>query len=92
MTTQLSYFHLGQITVKDTETHITSLYTTLEAQRSDATSRDTQQRSAAKQLLENVASTRARELYHLLTRDVHLSSELAKANVRYVLLIEPFLL
>ena len=30
MTTQLSYFHLGHITVKDTEQHITALYTILE--------------------------------------------------------------
>ncbi len=30
MTTQLSYFHLGHVTVKDTELHITTLYTTLE--------------------------------------------------------------
>jgi len=54
MTSQLSYFHLGHITVKDAEPHINELYGVLERLRAQVTSQDTQQRMKAKSLLEQV--------------------------------------
>jgi len=80
MTSQLSYFHLGHITVKDAEPHINELYGVLEVGsgqapppipalclfmccssisvrqrlRAQVTSQDTQQRTKAKSLLEQV--------------------------------------
>ncbi|XP_064395493.1 arf-GAP with coiled-coil, ANK repeat and PH domain-containing protein 2-like [Halichondria panicea] len=85
MTTQLSYFHLGHVTVKDTELHITTLYTTLESLRSEATTRDAEQRTQARELLERVATTRARHLYHLQTQDLHIPADQAKASISRLL-------
>lgn len=105
MTYQLSFFHLGIVTVKDTEPHITGLYSLLEVPclpsslpsvslislvnlqvlQSEVTSLNTQQRTKTTSLLEEVLLSRARDLVQFHARDLHLTPDMARANIRSAL-------
>lgn len=81
MTSQLSYFHLGQVTVADVHPYMDSTYTIMEKLRSSATLQDAQQRTQTTEVLEKVMVSRAKDLALFHTQDLHFPPDTAKSTV-----------
>eukprot|EP00731_Ephydatia_muelleri_P024914 Em0016g1185a len=82
MTSQLSYFHISHVTVKDMEPHLATMFKTLEILQHNVASQDTKQRTICQGLLEQVMIGRIHDLVTFQTQDLHIPMETAQANVR----------
>ncbi|CAI8039126.1 Arf-GAP with coiled-coil, ANK repeat and PH domain-containing protein 3, partial [Geodia barretti] len=81
MTSQLSYFHLGQVTIDDVRPYMENTYTIMEKLRSKASLHDAQQRTQTTSLLGEVLLVRAKDLANFHTHDLHFNTDTAKSTV-----------